>query len=85
MSDSIFKGAIGEEHFIAKTNTFVEVILPVATPKPTYTYYVDEEHLDQIQFGVRVEVQFGKNKLYSWHTQRASDKSSAKGYRERDG
>lgn len=65
MSDTLIDGSVGEEHFIAKTNTFVEVILPVATPKPTYTYYVDEAHLDRVQFGVRVEIQFGKNKLYS--------------------
>jgi len=65
MSDAILDGSVGEEHFTAPTNTFVEVILPVATPKPTYTYYVDEVHLAQVQFGVRVEVQFGRNKLYS--------------------
>ncbi|MFK8056702.1 MAG: primosomal protein N' [Saprospiraceae bacterium] len=65
MSDKILTGSVGEEHFIASTNTFVEVILPVATPKPTYTYYVDKAHLEQVQFGIRVEVQFGKNKLYS--------------------
>ncbi len=51
-------------HFVPTTGTFVDVILPVAAPK-AYTYYVDEEHLDEVQFGVRVEVQFGKNKLYS--------------------
>jgi len=51
-------------HFTADTGTFVDVILPVATAN-AYTYYVPEEHLERAQFGVRVEVQFGKSKLYS--------------------
>ena len=51
-------------HPIATTNTYVTVILPIAVPKP-YTYYVPEELIQNIQFGVRVEVQFGKSKLYS--------------------
>lgn len=51
-------------HPIAATNTYVTVILPIAVPKP-YTYYVPEELIKNIQFGVRVEVQFGKSKLYS--------------------
>ncbi len=51
-------------HPIAATNTYVTVILPIAVPKP-YTYYVPEELVQSIQFGVRVEVQFGKSKLYS--------------------
>ena len=51
-------------HFTADTGTYVDVILPIATPL-VYTYYVTEEHLAQVGFGVRVEVQFGKSKLYS--------------------
>lgn len=51
-------------HFTASTGTYVDVILPVATPR-AYTYYVGEEHLDSVRLGVRVEVQFGKSKLYS--------------------
>lgn len=51
-------------HFVPTTGTYADIILPVAAPK-AYTYYVDEEHLDEVRFGVRVEVQFGKNKLYS--------------------
>ena len=54
----------GGLHFTAETGTFVDVILPIAIPK-AYTYYVDEAHLDAARFGVRVEVQFGKSKLYS--------------------
>ena len=51
-------------HFTAPTGTFADVILPVAVPK-AFTYYVDEKLLDQLAFGMRVEVQFGGNKLYS--------------------
>ena len=40
------------------------VILPIAVPKP-YTYFVPEQLLDEVQFGIRVEVQFGKSKLYA--------------------
>ncbi len=45
-------------------NTYVDVILPLALPK-CYTYGVPEELAEQIQKGQRVEVQFGKNKLYA--------------------
>ena len=51
-------------HFIPTTGTYADVVLPVAAPK-AYTYYVAEEELEAVKFGVRVEVQFGKNKLYS--------------------
>ena len=47
-----------------QTNTFVEVILPLAIPK-TYTYQVPEDLVPQVSFGKRVEVQFGKNRLYA--------------------
>ena len=42
----------------------MQVVLPLALPKP-YTYFVPEELVDKIQFGVRVEVQFGQNRLYT--------------------
>ncbi len=51
-------------HFVPDGNTYVEVILPIAIPKP-YTYYVPEELVADVQFGLRVEVQFGKSKLYT--------------------
>ena len=51
-------------HFTAATGTYADVILPIATAR-AYTYYVPEEHLASVRFGVRVEVQFGKSKLYS--------------------
>lgn len=43
---------------------FVDVILPLALPK-LYTYVVPQEFHDTIRVGYRIEVQFGKNKLYS--------------------
>jgi primosomal protein N' (replication factor Y) len=45
-------------------NYFVQVILPLALPK-TYTYAVPVHLEELIQTGVRVEVQFGKQKLYT--------------------
>ena len=36
----------------------------MATPTP-YTYYVPEELIEEVRFGVRAEVQFGKHKMYS--------------------
>lgn len=44
--------------------TFVTVVLPIAVPKP-YTYAVPTAFKRAIKTGVRVEVQFGKNKLYA--------------------
>jgi primosomal protein N' (replication factor Y) len=43
---------------------YVEVIVPVALPRP-YTYAVPEELQERIQFGIRVEVQFGSSKRYA--------------------
>jgi primosomal protein N' (replication factor Y) len=45
--------------------TYADIILPLALPKRTYTYSVPEGLLDLIRPGMRVEVQFGKSKLYS--------------------
>ena len=47
-----------------KSNKYAIVILPIAVNKP-YTYSIPFNLLDQIQFGIRVEVSFGKNKLYA--------------------
>jgi primosomal protein N' (replication factor Y) (superfamily II helicase) len=52
------------EHYIPDSNIFVTVLLPLAIPKP-YTYRVPRDLVDDVAFGVRVEVQFGKNKIYS--------------------
>jgi primosomal protein N' (replication factor Y) (superfamily II helicase) len=44
---------------------YADVILPLALPNRTYTYAVPEDLAALLRTGVRVEVQFGKNKLYS--------------------
>lgn len=46
------------------TNTYVEVILPLALPQ-NYTYAVPEAWITQVGFGKRVEVPLGKNRLYA--------------------
>ncbi len=51
-------------HPIPTEATYVTVILPIAVPKP-YTYIVPDNLVEIVQFGVRVEVQFGRTKLYS--------------------
>jgi primosomal protein N' (replication factor Y) len=51
-------------HPINQTNTYVDVILPLALPQ-NYTYAVPEAWIPQAHFGKRVEVQFGKNRIYS--------------------
>ncbi len=45
-------------------NQFVDVLLPLALAKPL-TYSIPQGLEGSIQFGVRCEVQMGKNKLYS--------------------
>ena len=44
--------------------TFVEVVLPLATPKP-YTYGLPFELADKVRPGHRVIVQFGRRRIYS--------------------
>lgn len=44
---------------------FADIILPLALPKRAYTYAVPDDLLADVRPGVRVEVPFGKNKLYS--------------------
>jgi primosomal protein N' (replication factor Y) (superfamily II helicase) len=44
---------------------YADVILPLALPNSTYTYSVPDELVPLLQAGMRVEVQFGKSKLYS--------------------
>jgi primosomal protein N' (replication factor Y) len=43
---------------------YVDVILPLAIAR-AYTYWVPEELVTQVTPGIRVEVQFGKSKLYT--------------------
>ncbi|MEM6321023.1 MAG: primosomal protein N', partial [Bacteroidota bacterium] len=51
-------------HPVLSSATFATVIIPVAVPK-AYTYVVPDELLPDLKFGMRVEVQFGKSKLYA--------------------
>lgn len=51
-------------HLVQNTNTYVTVILPMAVRK-LYTYYVPEEWINEVKFGIRVEVQFGQQRLYT--------------------
>ncbi|MFM8371123.1 MAG: primosomal protein N' [Bacteroidota bacterium] len=44
---------------------YADVILPLALPKRTYTYAVPDSVRDLVMPGVRVEVQFGRSRLYS--------------------
>lgn len=50
--------------FAERETLFVEVVLPLSIAK-TYTYRVPFEWNQKIKVGVRVIVQFGKNKVYS--------------------
>ena len=43
---------------------FVDVLLPIAVPKP-YTYRVPHALTEDVGVGQRVVVQFGKSKRYS--------------------
>lgn len=43
---------------------YVDIIIPLAIPG-TYTYHVPEELVGKLAFGMRVEIQFAKNKRYS--------------------
>jgi primosomal protein N' (replication factor Y) len=53
-----------EVQSIAESAVFVSVLLPLPLSK-TFTYRVPAELADAVSFGVRVEVQFGKNKIYA--------------------
>ncbi|TNE60158.1 MAG: primosomal protein N' [Bacteroidetes bacterium] len=44
---------------------YADIILPLALPKRTYTYSVPVELANDLLAGIRVEVPFGKSKLYS--------------------
>lgn len=53
-----------KEQHISGADVFVSVLLPLPLPK-TFTYRVPPELAEAVSFGVRVEVQFGRNKIYS--------------------
>lgn len=50
--------------FSERDTLFIDVVLPLALAR-TYTYRVPADWNDRIQVGVRVIVQFGRNKIYS--------------------
>jgi len=52
---------------------YADIILPLALPKRTYTYSIPESAVSLVMPGVRVEVQFGKSKLYSGLVERVHD------------
>ncbi len=43
---------------------FADIILPLALPRPVYTYAIPDDLLPEVQTGRQVEVAFGKNKRY---------------------
>ncbi len=45
-------------------NLFARVILPLNLDRP-YSYFIPDEYVDKIRPGIRVEVQFGRSKLYA--------------------
>jgi len=51
-------------HPVENASGYVTVILPIAAPKP-YTYMIPLTETAVIQAGMRVEVQFGKTKIYA--------------------
>ena len=51
-------------HPILSDATFATVIIPIAVPK-AYTYIIPDDMVATLNFGMRVEVQFGKSKLYA--------------------
>jgi primosomal protein N' (replication factor Y) len=53
--------------------SFADVILPLALPNRTYTYSIPESVMGMLMPGIRVEVQFGKSKLYSGLVERVHD------------
>ncbi|MFN4081717.1 MAG: primosomal protein N', partial [Saprospiraceae bacterium] len=44
---------------------YIDVILPFSLPNNSYTYSASDEWIGQLRPGVRVEVQFGKSRIYS--------------------
>ena len=53
---------------------FAEIILPTALPRPTFTYQIPPELAENVRFGVRVEVNFGKNRLFAGLVARLHDR-----------
>ncbi|MEN9415734.1 MAG: primosomal protein, partial [Bacteroidota bacterium] len=53
---------------------YADIILPLALPKRTYTYAVPDSVADIVRPGIRVEVQFGRNKVYSGLVEKIHEK-----------
>ncbi|MCL7989172.1 primosomal protein N' [Sphingobacterium sp. lm-10] len=62
------------ETAIARQTLFVEVILPLPIAK-SYTYRVPEALNEQVKLGVRVIVQFGKNRIYAAIVERVTQEA----------
>ena len=56
--------SLKKEQHLSESEVFVSVLLPLPLSK-TFTYRVPPELAGEVSFGVRVEVQFGRNKIYS--------------------
>lgn len=52
---------------------YADIILPLALPKRTYTYEVPDSVRELVMPGVRVEVQFGRSRLYSGLVEKIHD------------
>lgn len=52
---------------------YADIILPLALPKRTYTYAVPDSLQELVMPGVRVEVQFGRSRLYSGLVEKIHD------------
>ncbi|MFD2742500.1 MULTISPECIES: replication restart helicase PriA [Sphingobacterium] len=62
------------ESAAARQTLFVEVVLPLSIAK-SYTYRVPEALNDKVKLGVRVIVQFGKNRIYAAIVERVTEEA----------
>ena len=62
------------EFFESDTTLFAEVILPLSLPK-NYTYGIPKELESQVEIGKRVEIQFGKRRIYAGIVKRLSNEA----------
>jgi primosomal protein N' (replication factor Y) (superfamily II helicase) len=53
------------QHKTVPVSTYADLILPLAIKGATFTYAIPAQLKDQVAIGMRVEVPFGKSKLYS--------------------
>ncbi|PVH24053.1 replication restart helicase PriA [Sphingobacterium corticibacter] len=62
------------ESAAARQTLFVEVVLPLSIAK-SYTYRVPEALNEKVKLGVRVIVQFGKNRIYAAIVERVTEEA----------